>query len=212
MYYVVRTYILFFAIRVVPETVSSRKFVTIPERLLVDIIKVAERMGVPYVTLIERILSTVVPILRYKRNLLDSLALVDAFDDIRRLGGMVLPQQVLKEILPYVGPEKMERLCRELGRLATWFGELSRVKRPVTLGEIRNTISLWIPSASVDVVKEGDGSTFKYVLSLNDPSEELMWLARCVVEGLMKGYDVKEYEVSVGGSALVIRVSGVHEE
>jgi hypothetical protein len=96
--------------------VSARRFVALPERLLVDAIKVAESMGIPYTVLIERILSEVIKVLRYKRDLLESLAMVDAFDDIRRLGGVVLPEKAVREMLSYVGPAKLGEVCSEVSR------------------------------------------------------------------------------------------------
>lgn len=190
---------------------SARRFVALPERLLVDAIKVAESMGIPYTVLIERILSEVIKVLRYKRDLLESLAMVDAFDDIRRLGGVVLPEKAVREMLSYVGPAKLGEVCSEVSRMAAWFAELAKVKRSVTPAEIRNSLELWLPSASVDLIKEGDDS-YKFVVSFVSYSRELLEVSKCAVEGLARGYGLDPYDVSVGSAVIVLRAGGLREE
>lgn len=189
---------------------SARKFVAIPERILAEAVRVAEDMGVPYTVLIERILTEVLKVMRYRKGVLDSLAAADAFEDVRRLGGMVLPEGVVREVLGRMSPEELERVCSELGRMSAWFGELGRVKRSLTPGEFRNSLSVWLPSASIDVLKEG--TTFKFVVSLTTPSSEFLMLSKCVVEGLVRGYGIKEHDVAVGSSVITVRLGGLVEE
>jgi len=192
--------------------VSSRRFVAIPESVLIEAIKVAEKLGVPYTSLIERILVEVLRVLRYRRDVLDSLAMVDAYTDIRRLGGIVLPEQAVKEILGKVDRGTFESLCSELARMGSWFGELSKAKRAVTVSEVKNSLGLWFPSSSVDVSKDANTGEVKFVVSLVNPSRELLELGRCLVEGLARGYDLEGYSVTVGSSLIVLRVGRLAEE
>ena len=192
--------------------VSSRRFVAIPESVLIEAIKVAEKLGVPYTSLIERILVEVLRVLRYRRDVLESLAMVDAYTDIRRLGGIVLPEQVVKEILGKVDRSTFESLCSELARMGSWFGELSKAKRAVTVSEVKNSLGLWFPSSSVDVSKDANTGEVKFVVSLVNPSRELLELGRCLVEGLARGYDLEGYSVTVGSSLIVLRVGRLAEE
>ena len=192
--------------------VSSRRFVAIPESVLIEAIKVAEKLGVPYTSLIERILVEVLRVLRYRRDVLDSLAMVDAYTDIRRLGGIVLPEQAVKEILGKVDRSTFESLCSELARMGSWFGELSKAKRAVTVSEVKNSLGLWFPSSSVDVSKDANTGEVKFVVSLVNPSRELLELGRCLVEGLARGYDLEGYSVTVGSSLIVLRVGRLAEE
>lgn len=189
--------------------VSARKFVALPERVLIEALRVAEEVGVPYTVLIERILTEVLRVMRYRRGVLESLATADSFEDVRRLGGMVLPEGVVREVLSKLGPEELKRMCSELRRMCAWFGELGRVKRPLTPNEFRNSLSVWLPSASIDVVREDP--YFKFVVSLTSPSREFLELSRCVVEGLIKGYDLRDHEMSVGSSVIAVRVGGLVE-
>jgi len=191
--------------------VSTRRFVALPERLLIDAIKVAESMGIPYTVLIERILSEVLKVLRYKRDLLESLAMVDSYDDVRRLGGIVLPEKIVRELLSLAGPAKLGEVCSEVGRMAAWFAELAKVKRSVTPVEVRNSLELWLPSARVDVVREGD-SDYKFIVSFVNYSRELLEVSKCAVEGLARGYGLDPYDISVGSSVIVLRAGGLREE
>ncbi len=191
---------------------SSRRFVAIPESVLIEAIKVAEKLGVPYTSLIERILVEVLRVLRYRRDVLESLAMVDAYMDIRRLGGIVLPEQVVKEILGKVDRSTFESLCSELARMGSWFGELSKAKRAVTVSEVKNSLGLWFPSSSVDVSKDANTGEVKFVVSLVNPSRELLELGRCLVEGLARGYDLEGCSVTVGSSLIVLRVGRLAEE
>ena len=191
---------------------SSRRFVAIPESVLIEAIKVAERLGIPYTVLIERILVEVLKVLRYRRDLLDSLAMVDAYTDIRRLGGIVLPEYVVREILGRVDRETLERLCSELTKMGSWFGELSRAKRFVTVSEVKSSLGLWFPSSSIDISKDSNTGEVKFVVSLVNPSRELLELGRCLVEGLARGYDLEGYSVTVGSSLIVLRVGRLAEE
>lgn len=190
---------------------TSRKFITLPERLLAEAMKAAEKLGVPYIVLIERILSEVLKVLKYKKDLLESLAMVDAFDDIRRLGGVFLPERVAAELLARVSTERAGEICSELARMAAWYAELSRVKRPLTISEVKSSLELWMPSARVDLVREGEKS-YKFVVSFVNYSREFLELSRCVAEGLIRGYGLEEHEVSTGASVLVLRVGGLSEE
>lgn len=190
---------------------SSRRFVALPESLLIEAVRIAERLGIPYTVLIERVLSEVLGLLRYKKNLLELLAMMDAFDDIRRLGGMFLPEKSIVELLKNLSTEKLSEVCSELTKMATWYAELSKVKRALTLSEVKNSLELWMPNARVDLVKEGKDS-HKFVISFTNPSRESLEIFKCIVEGLARGYGLERREVSVGPSFLVLRVGGLSEE
>jgi hypothetical protein len=138
--------------------------------------------------------------------------MVDAYTDIRRLGGIVLPEQAVKEILGKVDRGTFESLCSELARMGSWFGELSKAKRVVTVSEVKNSLGLWFPSSSVDVSKDANTGEVKFVVSLVNPSRELLELGRCLVEGLARGYDLEGYSVTVGSSLIVLRVGRLAEE
>ncbi|MEM2005461.1 MAG: hypothetical protein QW705_05260 [Zestosphaera sp.] len=189
---------------------SARRFVALPERVLSDAVRVAEEVGVPYTVLIERILTEVLKVMRYRRDVLELLAVADSLNDVRRLGGLVLPEGVVKEVLSRLSRDDLSRMCAELGRMSAWFGELGRVKRALTPNEFRNSLSLWLPSASIDVLKED--TTFKFVVSVANPSSELLMLSRCVIEGLVRGYDIKEHEISLSSSVITVRLGGLVEE
>ncbi len=190
---------------------SARRFVALPEGLLVDAIRVAERLGIPYTALIERILTEVLRVLKYRRDFLETLTMVDALSDVRRLGGIYLPERSVRELLARAGPGGLGGVCSELSRTASWYAELGKVKRALTAGELKNSLELWVPSARVDLVREGEGA-YKYVVSFADAPSELLELSRCVAEGLARGYGLEGYEISVGTSVLVLRVSGLGEE
>lgn len=187
-----------------------RRMVPISEEIVDEAIKIGERIGVPYLVLLERILSSVLRIMRYKDNVLDILLTLDALDDIKRLGGVIVPTSVLSYALSNGDSVFVDHLCREYVRICTWFGELSRIKRSVTLSEFKRAVSLWLPISSIDTTVEGD--EYKVIISFVGQNPEVVNIARCIVEGLIRGYNLKPSEIYVKDLFIVAKVKGFVQE
>jgi len=190
---------------------AKRRFIPISEAILDEAMKVAERVGIPYNILIEKILNETMKVMKYKPNVLDMLSMADSLDDIRRLGGIVLPWVFVKKTLDSMSASDFNELLKELSKISLWYGELARVKRTSSPGEFQRAISLWIPSSSIDVLSEEEG-VYKFVVALLEASPRVIEVAKTIVSGLAKGYNLKIIEILAGSHIVTIRVSGFVEE
>lgn len=188
----------------------KKRMVPISEEIIDEAIKTGERLGVPYLTLIEKILSSVLKIMRYKSSMLETLSLVDALDDIKKLGGIIFPTSMINISLSNLRTDIFQNLCNEYIKMCTWFGELSRVKRSATVNEFKSILSLWLPIASVDILI--DGNEYKFIVGFVGYGSEVVSIAQCIVEGLARGYNLKISEISVKDFFIVVKVSGFDKE
>ncbi len=182
----------------------------ISEEIIDEAIKVGERIGIPYLVLVEKILSSVLRIMQHKGNILEVLSMVDALDDIKRLGGILFPASMVNSSLINFKSDSFQTLCNEYIKMCTWFGELSRIKRSATVNEFKSVLTLWLPTASMDVSHNGDD--YKFVIGFLGYSPEVVSLARCIIEGLIRGYDLNASEMIVKDFFIVVRVRGFVEE
>jgi hypothetical protein len=187
-----------------------RRMVPISEEIVDEALKIGERIGIPYLVLIERILSSVLKIMRYKDNVLDVLSALDALDDIKRLGGIIMPISILNQFLNSGDTKFIEDLCKEYTKIGIWFGELSRLKRVTTLEEFKRAISLWLPISSIDVTLDGD--EYKIIIGFVGYSREIVNIGKCIIEGLVQGYNLKASEISIRDVFIVVKVRGFVQE
>lgn len=187
-----------------------RRMVPISEEIIDEAIRVGERLGIPYIVLIERVLSSVLKIMRYKGNIIDTILTLDALDDIKKLGGIVLPTSIVSQMFNNFDPKFFEVLCKEYNRIGMWFGELSRIKRETTIEEFKRAISLWLPASSIDVSVEGD--EYKVIIGFIGQEPDVVSIARCIVEGLIRGYNLRASEMTIKDLFIVAKVRGFVEE
>ncbi|MEM0021655.1 MAG: hypothetical protein QW039_04030 [Fervidicoccaceae archaeon] len=187
----------------------KRRFLAISEDVIVEAMNVGERVGIPFTALIENILSDVLRIMKYKPEISSAIAYADSMDDILRLGGVVLPWEVVKKVIENMSEEERKEMMDELYRMSSWYAELAKVKRGSSLLELKNTISIWIPSANLDIAEE-DGS-YKIIVSFRDSQSSLLDFAERIVEGLLKGYGLKMIGKERKSSLLVFKVTGFYE-
>lgn len=190
---------------------SRRRFVPLPETLIDEAMRASERVGMPYLVLIERILETNLKIIKYKPTILKALVLADALDDLKRLGGLILPWNIAKASIESIPESSFGELLREMERMSAWFGELSRVKRGSSPSEFETALSVMIPSAVVEVIQETD-DVFKFVITFLDYSPRLLQLAETIAIGLAKGYGLNVLEIKRGENTIGLRVTGFFEK
>lgn len=190
---------------------SRRRFVPLPETLIDEAIRASERVGMPYLVLIERILETNLKIIKHKPTILKALVLADALDDLKRLGGLILPWGIAKTSIESVSESSFRELLREMERMSAWFGELSRVKRGSSPSEFETALSVMMPSAVVEVIQETD-DVFKFVITFLDYSPRILQLAETIAMGLAKGYGLNVLEIKRGENTIGLRVTGFFEK
>lgn len=187
-----------------------RRMVPISEDIVDDAIKISERIGIPYLILIERILTSILKIMKYKSNILDALVMLDALDDIKRLGGIVFPASVMSKVFNSIDTKIYGDICKEYNKMGMWFAELSRIKRTVSINEFKQAISLWLPISSIDITAEGEG--YKVVIGFIGYGEEIINIARCIIEGLIRGYNLQISELITEDVFIILKVKGFVKE
>ncbi|MEM0224136.1 MAG: hypothetical protein QXJ69_03705 [Desulfurococcaceae archaeon] len=190
---------------------TRRRFVPLPETLIEEAIKVSERVGMPYLVLIEKILESNLSIMKYKPTILKALLVADAIDDLRRLGAVLLPWSVVKSVLNSMSEEEFQALIGEMGRVSLWFGELSRVKHGSSPSMYEAALSAFMSSALVDVIQEGE-NIYRYVVTFLDQSPRIINLAEAIAINLAKGFNLNILDVKKGDNTLSIRVTGFFEK
>ncbi|MEL9909026.1 MAG: hypothetical protein QXP97_06430 [Desulfurococcus sp.] len=188
-----------------------RRFVPISDEIIQEALDVAERYGMPYSVIIEKSLEGLLKIMKYKSSILESIVLVDAVDDLRRLGLVFLPMSIARRILDGLDEALFNQLLEELSRSSRWFGELSRVKRGSSPREFQTSLSLWMPMTTIDVVKESD-EVYRFVISIADASPRLMRVLEKILSGMAAGYDLKILDLTVNVNTVVVRVTGFLEK
>ncbi|MEM0341707.1 MAG: hypothetical protein QW387_03120 [Desulfurococcus sp.] len=188
-----------------------RRFVPISDEIIQEALDVAERYGMPYSVIIEKSLEGLLKIMKYKSSILESIVLVDAVDDLRRLGLVFLPMSIARRILDGLDEALFNQLLEELSRSSRWFGELSRVKRGSSPREFQTSLSLWMPMTTIDVVKESD-EVYRFVISIADASPRLMRVLEKILSGMAAGYDLKILDLTVNVNTVVMRVTGFLEK
>ena len=190
---------------------QRRRFVPIPESLIDEAMRVSERVGMPYLVLIEKILEANLRIMKYKPTILRALLIADSIDDLRRTGSAILPWSFVKKFLDEVSEDEFNKLLGEVEKTCIWFGELMRVKHGSSPGIFEAGLSTLISSALIDTIQEGDGS-YRYVVSFMDQSQRVLRLAETIASSLAKGFHLNILEVRRGENTVSIRVIGFFEK
>ncbi len=183
----------------------------ISDEIIQEALDVAERYGMPYSVIIEKSLEGLLKIMKYKSSILESIVLVDAVDDLRRLGLVFLPMSIARKILDDLDEALFNQLLEELSRSSRWFGELSRVKRGSSPREFQTSLSLWMPMTTIDVVKESE-EVYRFVISIADVSPRLMRVLEKILSSMAAGYDLKILDLTVNINTVVVKVTGFLEK
>jgi len=190
---------------------SRRRFIAVPEDIIYEAMEASERIGIPYNVLIEKALRMILDVVKYKPSIVESLAMVDSVDDLRRLGGVFLPWPTARRVIEGLDNNGFHGMLGELSKMCRWFGELSRVKRGSSPREFQSTLSLWMPVATVDVVPE-EGGVYRFIISVVDSSPRIIEVAKTIATSLAEGYGLKIIDVSQGSNTVAVRVTGFLEK
>ena len=187
---------------------SARRFIPISESVIALAIKIAEREGVPLREFIERVLAEVLKSMQYRSNVTEVLALSDLMDDLRRMGGALLPSDVVYKVIELIDNDHFNELLNAIKRSASWYGMLVRVKRGATVDVLKLVLSTWFPDTNISVEAGGNG-LFKVIVSSPKYSDRLTRMIEVVVSELCNSMGIKVEELSseVGIVRALLRVS-----
>ncbi len=195
---------------------GSKRFVPVSESIIREAMRISEKSGIPLRDLVEKILETVVGYMRYKPNLLEAIHMLDALEDLRRIGCVMLPQGLVKKILTKISDEDFREILEELGRAASWYGVVAKAKRGSSIEDIQAALQLWMPNIEVHIAGvDGRQGAYKVVISPpihmipdSASSERIALIVETIARSIvssMGGY-VESSSNSNGIVSMVIRV------
>ncbi len=167
---------------------SPKRFVPISESILREAMRISERSGIPVRDLVEKILDTVVGYMRYRPDLLEVIHMLDALEDLRRIGCTMLPQGAVKKILENASQSDFREVIEELGKAASWYGVVAKAKRGANIEDIQTALQLWLPNIDIHITRiENNPGRFKMVVSppLNISSERLSMILETIVKNIV---------------------------
>jgi len=191
--------------------VSAKRFIPISESVLSVAVKVAEKVGTPLREFIERVLAEVLRSMQYRSDILEVLALSDLMDDLRRIGGALLPFTVVRVVIESMDDSTYDQLINELRRMASWYGMLVKVKRGADVDVLKLVLSVWFPDANVSVTTDEKGLNH-LVLSSPNYSDRLTNAASVVIEELCRSLGINIVSKSVTRGVVKVVMGGGSQE
>ena len=190
---------------------APRRLIPISEELVTKIIRVSERLGIPFRDLLESMISSLLDIIEYDRDVVLALDSVDAIKDLLRISGLLLPRDAVYRIIDRMSDEDIEEIIRELRHTCRWYAELVKVKRGASPRELKTLLGVWFPDCSVDI-RASDRRVRIVVSSVNQPEKVTRIVKEVSIEFLRSlGYRVVSAESREGIVSLVVEV-GSREE
>ncbi|OYT51534.1 MAG: hypothetical protein B6U73_01830 [Desulfurococcales archaeon ex4484_204] len=186
---------------------SAKRFIPISESTLSVAAKLAERAGIPLREFIESVLAEVLKAMQFRSNIIEVISLSDMLDDLRRAGGVILPQSFVYRLVESLDEEVFAELLSEVRRTASWYGTLAKVKRGPDLETLRLVLNVWFPDMNVSIVK--GGNSYRVIAASSNQPVRVTNLARAALEELCKALDleVKDIQVSRGIIKVSVRCS-----
>jgi hypothetical protein len=168
----------------------EKRFVPINENIIAEAIKLAEKTGLPLRDFIERILETVINYLKYRPDLLELIQDLDVIEDIRRIGGVILPYNIVYEILNKIDEEHYNKIVDEVKKMASWYGLVVKAKFATDINVLKRTLHIWLPDMKIDISRI-DNTRFRIVATSPNQPERVTMLAKEIAESLIASMDLK---------------------
>lgn len=191
---------------------TSKRFVPVSDNILREAMRISERSGIPVRDLVEKILATIVGYMRYRPDLLEAIHMLDALEDLRRIGCVMLPQSIVKKILETVPESDFKEIVEELGKAASWYGVVAKAKRGANIDDIQVALQIWLPNIDIHITRiENNPGKFKLVASppLNISSERLSTILETIVKNIVAsmGGSISSLSNSNGVISMVISIA-----
>ena len=187
---------------------ESRRLVPISEGIIREAMDLSSRLGIPFRELIERILSSFLEISKMNPSLIETIYEFDLMEDIKRIGGMVLPSNFVGKLLDKLSEKDVNELKEELFRSAQWIGLLTKTKRGASPEYLAKILRIWIPDAKIDLIPlPNSKNMLKIVVSSRNQSYIFSELISTLIEGVAKAFDVfiESSYIDKGVVSVVIR-------
>ena len=185
---------------------SAKRFIPISESVLAVAAKLAERSGIPLRDFIESVLAEVLKAMQFRSNVIEVISLSDLLDDLRRVGGVVVPKDFIYKFLESVNDELFSELIDEVRKIASWYGTLVKVKRGPDVETLRLVLNVWLPDMNVSIVRSG--SSVILIASASKQPARATELAGVIVEELCKSLDLKVKDLIVEKGIIKVEIEG----
>ncbi|WP_338249203.1 hypothetical protein [Pyrodictium abyssi] len=186
-----------------PGPKGSKKLIAIPESLLNDLAMIAKRSGLTISELVTLILSFATRTLHGKDNISSIFTEAVLLTDMHRLGGIVVPQRGLAQLVDSVDTVVRDQFIKEVESLAASIAVSAKL-RSMDSVTVKDLIYLFAPSASIDEINEGD--TGKIVITLAEPpGEGMLELLKAVSARVLEAWGLRVESVENYGSIVVLQ-------
>jgi len=184
---------------------GGRRLIPISEDLFDRLVRVSIKVGVNPRDLFESIVSRVLDILEYDPELSIAIESLDAYRDLLRVSGVLLPRNAVYKILNVLDDSYIDDVVAELKSSCRWFARMSIIKRGGDPREIKLLLSLWFPDAVVDVMAI-DSSKLKIVISLSNGGRKVLRVIREVSIEFLKALNTEIESVNEREGVIAIEV------
>jgi len=185
---------------------SAKRFIPISESVLAVAAKLAERSGTPLRDFIESVLAEVLKAMQFRSNVIEVISLSDLLDDLRRVGGVVVPKEFIYKFLESMDDDLFQELVDEVRRIASWYGTLVKVKRGPYVETLRLVLNVWLPDMNVSIVRSG--SNVRVIASASKQPMRATELAGVVIEELCRSLDLKIKDLIVEKGIVKVEIEG----
>jgi len=185
---------------------SAKRFIPISESVLAVAAKLAERSGIPLRDFIESVLAEVLKAMQFRSNVIEVISLSDLLDDLRRVGGVVVPKDFIYKFLESMDDELFSELIDEVRKIASWYGTLVKVKRGPDVETLRLVLNVWLPDMNVSIVRSG--SSVRLIASASKQPARATELAGVIVEELCKSLDLKVKDLIIEKGIIKVEIEG----
>lgn len=198
---------LYFLVSFMSDRVRAggRRLIPISEDLFDRLVRVSIKVGVNPRDLFESIVSRVLDILEYDPELSIAIESLDAYRDLLRVSGVLLPRNAVYKILNVLDDSYIDDVVAELKSSCRWFARMSIIKRGGDPREIKLLLSLWFPDAVVDVMAI-DSSKLKIVISLSNGGRKVLKVIREVSIEFLKALNTEIESVNEREGVIAIEV------
>jgi hypothetical protein len=169
---------------------QSKRLVPISENVVKELMDFSSRIGIPFRELVEKILISFAEVSRTNPHLINIIYNFDLLEDLRKIGGIILPQNFINKLIEKMSDEDLEELREELKRSSSWLGLLVKVKRGGSLENMIDILKIWLSNMKIDVIPlQNEKDLYKIVISSPEQDERTGLLIEAIIEGVSKAFD-----------------------
>lgn len=185
-----------------PGSKGSKKLIAVPENILNDLASIAKRSGLTVSELVTLILSFAVRAFHGKDNISSIFTEAILLTDMHRLGGVMVPQRGLSQLIDSVNPVTRDKFIAEIQSLAASIAVSVKLRNMDNVTP-KDIIYLFIPNASIDEID--DDYNGKIVITLAEPvSENMIELLKAISTKILEAWGLQVNNVESYSSILVV--------